>query len=253
MAFHSLENDPVYLNLQTEMVRMQKHVGQGNKRIVIVFEGRDSAGKGGAIMRFVRFINPRGYKIVALNKPTDIERGQWYFQRYIKEMPDPGQIVFFDRSWYNRAVVEPVMGFCEDQQYNAFMDQVNVVEKLLVDDGVILIKFWFSIDHEEQKKRLEERHHDPLKQWKLSTVDMQAQMKWDDYTHYKQLMFEQTSTPVAPWVVIKGNDKNQARIEAMRYVLSKVDYPEKGMTGETLQPNSDILTVFKKAPIDLID
>ncbi|MBX2843290.1 MAG: polyphosphate kinase 2 [Flammeovirgaceae bacterium] len=243
MAFHSLETDPVYINLQTEMVSMQRWVMENNKRIVIIFEGRDTAGKGGAIMRFVRFINPRGYRVVAKPKPTETERGQWYFQRYIKELPDPGQIVFFDRSWYNRAVVEPVMGFCTKPQYQEFLEQVVALEKMLINDGIILIKFWFSIDVEEQKNRLENRKIDPLKQWKLSTVDMQAQQKWDDFTKYKEKMFEKTGTPLSPWVVIKGNDRDNARLEAIRYVLNKIDYPEKGITKERLTPDPEIINL----------
>lgn len=245
MPLHSLENDPEYINLQIEMVRMQTWVKENNKRLLIIFEGRDSAGKGGGIMRFIRFINPRYYRVVALIKPTDLEKGQWYFQRYIKHLPNPGEIVFFDRSWYNRAVVEPVMGFCTNEEYKLFMKQVVTFENMLVEDGLNIIKFWFSIDPEEQKKRLEERKINPLIQWKLSTVDMQAQLKWDEYTHYKTEMFKKTSTKNAPWVVIKGNDKDEARKEAMRYVLNSVQYPEKGDTGERLVPNDEIVSIIK--------
>ncbi len=244
MALHSLENDPEYLNLQTEMVRMQKWVRDNRKRIVVMFEGRDTAGKGGAIMRFVRFLNPRYYRIVALSKPTDLEKGQWFFQRYIKELPNPGEIIFFDRSWYNRAVVEPVMGFCTKEQYELFLKQVVSVEDMLIEDGIKIIKLWFSIDLEEQHRRLEERKTNPLKQWKLSTVDIQAQLKWDEYTRYKLEMFRYTATPKCPWVVIKGNIKDHARKEAMRYLLNSLDYSLKGNTGERLTPDSKIVTVF---------
>ncbi len=243
MNLYPIEENPEYINLQIEMVKMQKWAQETNQRIAILFEGRDSAGKGGAIMRFVRFINPRGYRIVALPKPTEIEKGQWYFQRYIKELPNPGEIVFFDRSWYNRAVVEPVMGFCTEEQYNTFISDTVSLEKMLIKDGVQIFKFWFSIDFEEQKKRLHERKTDPLKQWKLSTVDMQAEMKWDDYTHYKTLMFEKTSWEGCPWVTIIGNHKEKARLEAMRYVLNNLAYTDKGMTGATLEPDSKILQI----------
>lgn len=242
MAFHAIENDPEYLNLQAEMVKLQYWIKEQKKRLLIIFEGRDTAGKGGAIMRFIRFINPRYYRVVALSKPSQIEKGQWYFQRYIKELPNPGEIVFFDRSWYNRAVVEPVMGFCSKKQYTQFLEQVVQFEKMLVDDGLVIVKFWFSIDINEQKKRLEERKTNRLIQWKLSTVDMQAQLKWDDYTFFKNRMFELTSSKLAPWIVIKGNNKDLARKEAMRYVLNLINYNGKGDTGEVLEPDCSIIT-----------
>lgn len=244
MAFHAIENDPEYLNLQAEMVKLQYWVKQRKKRLLIIFEGRDAAGKGGAIMRFIRFINPRYYRVVALSKPSQTEKGQWYFQRYIKELPNPGEIVFFDRSWYNRAVVEPVMGFCSKKQYTQFIEQVVQFEKMLIDDGMIIVKFWFSIDIDEQKKRLEERKTNRLIQWKLSTVDMQAQLKWDDYTFFKNRMFEKTSSKIAPWVVIKGNNKDLARKEAMRYVLNLIKYQGKGESGEKLEPDHSIITTY---------
>ena len=172
MYVHSMESDPEYIQLQTEMVCMQNWLIETGKRIIIICEGRDSAGKGGAIMRFIRFINPRHYRVVALNKPTDEEKGQWYFQRYIQHFPNPGEMIFFDRSWYNRAVVEPVMGFCTEAQYQLFMKQVNVFENMLLDDGMIIFKLWFSINRQEQNARLEERKSNPLISWKLSTVDM---------------------------------------------------------------------------------
>lgn len=246
MELYSMEENPDYINLQIEMISMQRWVQETNQRVAILFEGRDSAGKGGAIMRFVRFVNPRGIRIVALPKPTDLEKGQWYFQRYVVQLPDPGQIVFFDRSWYNRAVVEPVMGFCSDDQYKTFIKDVVLLERMLVRDGIHIFKFWFSIEHDEQKRRLHERKTDPLKRWKLSTVDMQAQMKWDDYTNYKNKMFEKTSTEACPWVVINGNNKETARLEAMRYVLNNLDYPEKGSTGVSLTPDPKIIQVKEK-------
>ncbi|MCR9249420.1 MAG: polyphosphate kinase 2 [bacterium] len=241
MGLYNIEQSPEYTNLQIEMIAMQRWVQETGQRVAIIFEGRDTAGKGGAIMRFVRYLNPRGYRIVALSKPSEIESGQWYFQRYIQELPNKGEIVFFDRSWYNRAVVEPVMGFCTEDQYKTFMNDVTLVEKMLVRDGIHLFKLWFSIDVDEQKKRLQERVTDPLKRWKLSTVDIQAQRKWDEYTHFKSIMFEMTSWIGAPWIRLKGNNKEQARLEGMRYILSKLNYPEKGKTGERLKSDKDIV------------
>ena len=243
MSFLSLENYPEYINLQTEMIRMQYWVRETSQRVIIIFEGRDTAGKGGAIMRFVRFINPRYYRVVALPKPTDLEKGQWYFQRYIHHFPNPGEIVFFDRSWYNRAVVEPVMGFCTEKQYQMFLNQVVLLENMLVEDGILLFKLWFSIDVEEQKKRLDERKINPLKQWKLSTVDVQAQQKWDEFTRFKENMFITTGTEKSPWVVIRGNSRNSARLEAMRYVLNSLNYTNKGATGERLTPDKQIISL----------
>lgn len=244
---HSIENDPEFIQLQTEMVRMQNWLIESGKRLMVVCEGRDSAGKGGAIMRFIRFINPRHYRVVALNKPTKEEKGQWYFQRYIKHFPSPGEIVFFDRSWYNRAVVEPVMGFCSEEQYKLFIKQVVQFEQMLIEDGVILIKLWFSIDKKEQEQRLEERKTNPLISWKLSTVDALAQQKWDDFTRYKELMFKQTAAPNSPWVVVKGNNKDLARKEAMRYLLHKIDYTDKGLTGTNLNYDPNIVQVLTNA------
>ncbi len=247
MAFHSLETNKEYIDLQTELVWLQSWLHDSKKRLLIIFEGRDTAGKGGAIMRFVRFLNPRYYRIVALPKPTPVEAGQWYFQRYLKHLPDPGEIVFFDRSWYNRAVVEPVMGFCSTDQYKRFIRQVTALEHMLIEDGLDIVKFWFSIDIDEQKARLEERKVNPLKQWKLSTVDAQAQIKWDEFTRYKDLMFDHTHTPKSPWVVIQGNDRDRARLEAMRYVLNGITYPKRGETGERLAPDPDTVS-FARSP-----
>ncbi len=242
MALHLLEQDQEYINLQTELVWLQQHIKETNQRILILFEGRDTAGKGGAIMRFIRFLNPRLFKVVALSKPTEKEAGQWYFQRYIEHLPGPGEIVLFDRSWYNRAVVEPVMGFCSKKQYNLFNRQVVSLEKMLIQDGIHVFKFWFSIDAEEQKRRLEERVHNPLKQWKLSSVDVQAQSKWEEFTFYKEAMFKKTAKPNSPWVVVKGNDRDVARKEVMRYVVNKLDYNKKGQTGERLFLDKNIVT-----------
>ncbi len=237
----ALENDQEFLDLQVEMVRLQNSVRESQRRLLIIFEGRDAAGKGSTIMRFVRFLNPRHYRIVALAKPTEQEAGQWFFQRYFTELPNPGEIVFFDRSWYNRAVVEPVMGFCSQRQYKFFLEQVVLLERMLKEDGITLIKFWFSIDEHEQAKRMEERQTNPLKQWKLSTVDALAQAKWNEYTKYKEAMFERTSTTDSPWLVIEGNDRDKACLEAMRYVLNKMKYEQKGETGQRLEPDPEIV------------
>ncbi|HEY5686855.1 MAG TPA: polyphosphate kinase 2 [Yeosuana sp.] len=242
MALHLLEQDQEYINLQTELVWLQQHIKETNQRILILFEGRDTAGKGGAIMRFIRFLNPRLFKVVALSKPTEKEEGQWYFQRYIEHLPNPGEIVLFDRSWYNRAVVEPVMGFCSKKQYNLFNRQVVSLEKMLVQDGIHVFKFWFSIDAEEQKRRLDDRVHNPLKQWKLSSVDVQAQSKWEEFTFYKEAMFKKTAKPHSPWIVVKGNERDVARKEVMRYVVNKLDYNKKGETGERLTLDTNIVT-----------
>lgn len=239
--------------LQVELVKLQRHVTESGKRIAILFEGRDTAGKGGTIFRFTQFLNPRAMRVVALPKPTDLERGQWYFQRYIKELPNAGEIVFFDRSWYNRAMVEPVMGFCTQSQYEQFMHQVVQLEKLFYDDGIIIFKFWFSINIDEQKNRIEERKTNPLKQWKLSTVDMLAQQKWHDFTHYKEVMFERTSTPYAPWIIINGNVKETARLESIRFLLSKLDYPDKGESGVSFQVNPNIVSMFSNEAQKLYD
>ena len=192
-------------------------------------------------MRFVRFLNPRGYRIVALPKPNEIQQKQWYFQRYFTQLPDPGEIAFFDRSWYNRAVVEPVMGFCEPDQYEVFMDQVTILEEMMIRDGITIIKFWFSISVEEQKKRLEERKVNPLMHWKLSTVDALAQAKWDEYTRYKEAMFERTSTKRNPWLVVQGNDRDRACLESMRYVLNQMKYAGRGETGSRIEPDPEIV------------
>jgi len=244
MELYKLEKVPEYINLQVEMIAMQKWVQETGQRVAIIFEGRDTAGKGGSILRFTRYLNPRHYRVVALPKPSEVEQGQWYFQRYINRLPNRGEIVFFDRSWYNRAVVEPVMGFCSTEQYEKFMKEVVVLEKMLVEDGIHLFKFWFSIDIKEQKSRLKERFVNPLKKWKLSTVDIEAQQKWHEFTHYKELMFESTSWDKAPWLSLKGNNKKKARMEAIRYVLSSMDYTDKGSTQVNLLPDEEIITVM---------
>ena len=228
------------LKLQTELVDLQHWVAKHKKRVCVIFEGRDAAGKGGAIRRFTEHLNPRSMRVVALTKPTEVERGQWYFRRYIKELPDPGELVFFDRSWYNRAVVEPVMGFCTDDQYKKYMVQVPEFEHMLYEDGVIIIKFWFSISKAEQLRRFNSRLANPLKQWKFSPVDKEGQKRWDLYTSYKEQMFSKTHTSFSPWIIIKTNDKKEARLESIRYVLSQFEYDRKGSANTAILPDPNI-------------
>ncbi len=213
--------------LQVELLKLQAWVKETKQRVVILFEGRDAAGKGGTIKRFMEHLNPRGARVVALEKPTDFERGQWYFQRYVSQLPTAGEIVLFDRSWYNRAGVERVMGFCTSQEYAEFMRQVPEFERMLVRNGTHLIKFWFSVSRDEQRRRFKERRVHPLKQWKLSPIDLASLDKWDDYTKAKESMFFHTDTADAPWTVIKSDCKKRARINAMRYVLHKLPYTNK--------------------------
>jgi len=213
--------------LQTELLKVQSWVKETGQRIVCLFEGRDAAGKGGTIKRFMEHLNPRAAHVVALEKPTERERGQWYFQRYIAQLPTKGEMVFFDRSWYNRAGVERVMGFCEEQEYLEFMRQVFPFEQMLVNSGIILFKFWFSVTRQEQLRRFHSRKNDPLKHWKLSPVDVESLDKWDDYTKAKKDMFFHTDNPLTPWTVIKSDDKKRARINCMRFFLNQLDYPGK--------------------------
>lgn len=234
--------EELYL-LQVELLKLQKHIYENGQRLAILFEGRDTAGKGSAIFRFTQFLNPRAYRVIALGKPTELERGQWYFQRYIKALPNAGEIVFFDRSWYNRAVVEPVMGFCGPEQYERFMQQVRPLEKMLVEDGIQLVKFWFSIDANQQQQRIKERQESPLKRWKVSPVDLAAQEKWNEFTAYKQAMFERTHTDYAPWVVIKGNSREESRIQAMRYLLSNIEYNDR--SNELQAPDTNQLDIWR--------
>ena len=239
--------------LQIELVKLQHHIAKEQKRVAIIFEGRDAAGKGGNIRRLMEHLNPRSSRLVALNKPTEVEKGQWYFQRYIKELPNPGEIVFFDRSWYNRAVVEPVMGFCSEKQYKEFLVQVPEFEHMMYEDGVIIIKFWLSITKDEQLKRFESRRDNPLKRWKFSPVDKQGQILWDKYTHYKSEMFSKTHTTYSPWMIIKTNDKKVARLEAMRYVLSQFYYDGKSEAGTILNPDPNVVMRYYRSNVHQID
>ena len=210
--------------LQVELIKLQNWVVLNKKRVVIIFEGRDAAGKGGAIRRITENLNPREHRTVALPKPNEVEAGQWYFQRYINQLPRAGEIVFFDRSWYNRAIVEPVNGFCTQAEYKLFMEQVNEFEKMVIKSGAYLLKLYFSITRDEQEKRFHEIIRDPLKKWKYSDVDKRALELWDKYTEYKEEMFKHTSTPLAPWRVFKANRKSRSRIEALEYILEKIPY-----------------------------
>ena len=213
--------------LQIELLKVQSWVKESGQRIVMLFEGRDAAGKGGTIKRFTEHLNPRGARVVALEKPSERERGQWYFQRYIEHLPTYGEIVLFDRSWYNRAGVERVMGFCTAAEYLEFLREAPEFERMLVRSGVRVYKFWFSVSREEQLRRFNSRRNDPLKHWKLSPIDVQSLGKWDDYTDAKEAMFFHTDTADSPWLVIKSDDKKRARLNCMRHVLSTLPYPGK--------------------------
>ena len=213
--------------LQVELLKVQRWVKRSGRRVVILFEGRDAAGKGGTIKRFMEHLNPRAARVVALDKPSDVERGQWYFQRYIQHLPTAGEMVLFDRSWYNRAGVERVMGFCTGQEYLEFLRQCPELERMLVNSGILLFKFYFSVSQDEQAYRFERRSTDPLKQWKISPVDLASLDKWNSYTQAKEAMFFYTDTADAPWTVIKSDDKKRARVAAMQFFLSRLDYPDK--------------------------
>lgn len=232
--------------LQIELLKLQLWVKETGQKVLIIFEGRDAAGKGGAIKRFMEHLNPRGARVVALEKPTDVEQTQWYFQRYIQHLPSGGEIVLMDRSWYNRAGVERVMGYCTSQQYYEFMREVPELERMLVNSGVKLIKFWFSVTRAEQLARFNSRRTDPVRQWKLSPTDLASLDKWDDYTAAKEAMFFYTDTGDAPWTVVKSNDKKRARLEAMRHVLNQFDYPDKD---HALVGSTDPLIVGKGSDV----
>lgn len=239
------ELDRAYLEellpLQAELLKLQQHIVREGQRLLVIFEGRDAAGKGGTILRFSQFLMPRYLRVVALAKPSEREAGQWYFQRYVKHLPCAGEVVLFDRSYYNRAVVEPVMGFCSAEQHQRFMRQVVPFEHMLIEDGMRVVKLWFSIGPEEQARRLREREANQLKRWKLSTVDREAQAKWQQFTRRKEAMFAQTSTPECPWIVVRGDDKKTARLESIRYVLSQFDYAGKGSPGLRIDPHPEVV------------
>ncbi len=232
--------------LQLELLKLQRWILENNKRVVIIFEGRDAAGKGGAIKRFKKYLNPRSARSVALGKPSDIEKGQWYFRRHIKELPNPGEIVFFDRSWYNRAVVEPVMGFCTQEEYRIFIQQVPEFEHMLYEDGVRIIKLWFSISNAEQAKRFKERQTNPLKQWKISPVDLKSRDLWEEYSRYILEMFAKTHNNFSPWMIVRTDEKRQARLESIRYVLSQFAYDGKEEAQVNLTPDPNIVQRFHR-------
>ena len=213
--------------LQVELLKAQRWAKETGQKIVALFEGRDAAGKGGTIKRFMEHLNPRGARVVALEKPSEREKHQWYFQRYVEHLPTAGEMVFFDRSWYNRAGVERVMGFCTEEQVAEFMRQVPEFEDMLTNSGTILYKFWFSVRQDEQERRFKSRETDPLKQWKLSKVDLASRTKWDEYTDAREDMFKHTNTASNPWILIKSDDKKRARINCMRFFLANLDYPDK--------------------------
>ncbi|TVR88529.1 MAG: polyphosphate kinase 2 [Saprospirales bacterium] len=223
-ALRRTQNELKLRDLQYQMIKLQEWVIRERKKVIVIFEGRDAAGKGGAIRRLTARINPRHFRIVALDKPTQDERGQMYFQRYVRQLPNPGEIIFFDRSWYNRAIVEPVNGFCTIGEYEKFMGQVNDFERMVIESNTYLLKIYLSISKDEQARRFKEIKKDPLKRWKLTPVDARAQELWDEYSRYKDRMFEVTNTELAPWKVFVANDKNRARLEIIRHILDSIPY-----------------------------
>ena len=225
---------------QVELLKMQRHLEDHDRRMIVLFEGRDAAGKGGTIRRVTRYMNEKHYRVVALGKPTAEQRTQWYFQRYVAQFPSGGEVVLFDRSWYNRAMVEPVFGFCTDEEYRNFLRGVTGFEKDLVRQGTILVKLYFSVTKEEQARRFDRRRDDPLRQWKLSEIDVQAQEHWDDFTAMKHLMLKRTSTADAPWTIIRSEDKHRARLNAMRVILNAVPYEDRA-TDVDFVPDPDIV------------
>ena len=236
----TLEYEEELRNLQTELIKVQNHVKTCGLRLLILFEGRDAAGKGGTIKRFTEHINPRGVRVVALEKPSDREQNQWYFQRYVQHLPSAGEIVLFDRSWYNRAMVEPVMEFCTDEQNKRFLKDVPLFEQLLVKDGIFLFKFYFSVSKDEQMSRFDARKTDPLKHYKVSRVDEMAQEMWDQYTIKKFQMLSETNRTIAPWVIIRSNNKKKARLNCIKYILYNLDY--EGKVSETkLKPDPEFV------------
>jgi polyphosphate kinase 2 len=245
-VLRSLQYREELRELHVEMVKMQRWVQEKGRRIAVLFEGRDAAGKGGTIRRFTEHLNPRAMRVVALPKPTEEERGQWYFQRYARQLPNAGEIVFFDRSWYNRAVVEPVNGFCSKSDYQRFIQQVPEFEHMLYEDGVTIIKFWFSISKDEQLRRFESRKGNPLKQWKYSPVDTKSQELWDSYTFYKEQMFSKTHTSFSPWIIVRANDKQLVRLESIRYVLNLLPYQGKEDAKVRIAPDPNIVTRFHR-------
>ncbi len=223
----SLAYEKELKRLQVELLKLQNHIKDKGLKILMIFEGRDAAGKGGTIKRITEHLNPRGARVVALEKPSDTEKTQWYFQRYVKHLPSAGEIVLFDRSWYNRAMVEPVMGFCTEREHHKFLKDAPQFEKMIVDDDIKIFKFYFSVSKEEQKKRFKARETDPLKQYKLSPVDKKSQGLWNEYSLAKFMMLSSTHTNIAPWTIVKSDNKKKARINTIKHILNFVDYPNK--------------------------
>ncbi len=236
----TLEYEEELNKLQIELLKWQKHVIANEERVLLLFEGRDAAGKGGTIKRIIEHLNPRGARVVALLKPSDRERTQWYFQRYIQHLPSGGEIVLFDRSWYNRAMVEPTMGFCTDEENKRFLKDTPMLEAMLVKNGIVLFKFFFSVSKEEQLRRFDSRETDPLKQYKISPVDREAQERWDDYTVRKFQMLNETNRTISPWTIIRSDNKKKARLNCIKHILSKVEYANK-ISPEELQTDPEIV------------
>ena len=236
--------------LQVELLKFQYHVKTHGLKVLMIFEGRDAAGKGGTIKRITKHLNPRGARIVALEKPSDVERTQWYFQRYVEHLPSAGEIVLFDRSWYNRAMVEPVMGFCTEREHHAFLKDAPTFESMLVSSGIQIFKFYFSVSKDEQAKRFKARETDPLKQYKYSEVDKYSQIKWNEYSLAKYLMLNYTHTETAPWTVIKSNDKKKARLNTFKHILNHVDYPDK-IEASKLEVDKEIIIYGRDEAISM--
>ena len=239
-AFRKYQQEEELKPLQAELIKMQRYLEDSKRRMIILFEGRDAAGKGGTIRRVTRYMNEKHYRVVAHGKPTENEKTEWFFQKYVRQFPRGGEVVLFDRSWYNRAMVEPVFGFCSEDEYKNFMRGVTGFEKDLIRQGTILVKLYFSVTKEEQNRRFERRKTDPLRQWKLSEVDVQAQERWDDFTNVKYQMLKKTHTTHAPWKIIRSNDKHQARLNAMKVILNSVPY-DRGETEVDFVPDPDIV------------
>ncbi len=246
----TLEYEKELRKLQVELLKFQNHVKEKGLKILMIFEGRDAAGKGGTIKRITEHLNPRGARVVALEKPTDTEKTQWYFQRYVTHLPSAGEIVLFDRSWYNRAMVEPVMGFCTEREHHKFLKDAPEFEKMLVEEGIQIFKFYFSVSRKEQKRRFKSRETDPLKQYKLSPVDKESQKLWDEYTLAKFMMLSSTHTKEAPWTIIKSNNKKKARINTIKHILNFVDYPDK-IDSKEIKVDRDIVVYGRDEAINM--
>ena len=246
----TLEYEKELTSLQVELLKFQNHVKEKGLKVLMIFEGRDAAGKGGTIKRITEHLNPRGARVVALEKPSDTERTQWYFQRYSKHLPSAGEIVLFDRSWYNRAMVEPVMGFCTEREHHKFLKDVPEFERMIVEEDIIMFKFYFSVSKDEQARRFKKRATDPLKQYKLSSVDKESQRLWDEYSLTKYLMLSQTHTPIAPWTIIKSDNKKKARINCIKHILSLVQYDDQ-ISKEKVQVDPKIVVYGRDEAISM--